>query len=264
VTDQPMEEREIPTEAEAELAGTADDTLQPDRAERVRREAAASPELKLRLERQRCAVDALRALDARAPDSLREAIVTAVADAERKAQRRLRWRLPAVRPLTLASGGLAAAAAVTVLAVVLIGGGSEAPTVQQAAPIALRAPTGPPPRTLPGGREIAAEVDGIDFPTWSWLGWEPTGQRTDTIEGHKALTVFYENGAGRQIGYTILDGDALPVSGGKTVTARGERLRLLRLGKAYVVTWRRNGHTCILATRTLNPVRLATLASWET
>jgi hypothetical protein len=260
-----MDEREIPTEAEAELAAVADDTLQPDRAERVRREAAASPDLARHLERQRRAVDVLRALDARAPESLREAIASAAAKAEAGgARHRLRRRLPAVRPLTLAGGGLAAAAAVTVLAVVLIGGGSEAPTVQQAVPVALRAPTGPPPRTLAGGREIAADVDGIRFPTWSWLGWEPTGQRTDTIEGHKALTVFYENGAGRQIGYTILDGDALPVSGGKIVTARGERLRLLRLGKAYVVTWRRNGHTCILATRTLNPVRLATLASWET
>jgi hypothetical protein len=256
-------EHDIPPEVEAELAAVADGTLAADRAERVRREAAGSPDLKLRLERQRRAVDVLRALDARAPESLREAIAASVAKAGGRTRSRRGWRLPTVRPLVLAGGGLAVTAAV-VLAVVLVDGGASPPTVQQAALVSLRAPTGPAPKVLPGGRELAVRAAGIDYPTWSWVGWEATGQRTDTVNGHAARTVFYENGAGRQIGYTIVEGDALPVKGGRMVTARGERLRLLRVGRAYVVTWRRNGHTCILATRTLNPVRLATLASWET
>jgi hypothetical protein len=255
-------ERDIPTEAEARLAAVADGTLPPERLDDALREIAASPQLTRGLERQRSAVAALRALDVPAPDALRERIATAAAP--ERTRPRVRWRLPALRPLVLAGGGLAAAAAVT-LALVLSSGGTAAPTVAQAAPIAWRAATAGAPAVRPGGRELAAATGGITYPTWSWIGWHATGQRTDALGGGRtARTVFYADGSGMRIGYTIVDGRTLPVSGGRLVAARGSHVRLLEVGGSYVVTWERDGHTCIVSGRGVAPARLAALASYET
>jgi len=256
-------EHDISPELEARLAGVADGTLTAERGDELLREVAASRELTARLERQRRAVAALHTLDVRAPDALRARVAEAAAHAAVRGRPRPRWRLPSVRLPVLAGGGLAAAAAAAVLALVLSTGGTATPTVAQAAPVALRAPTAGAPATRPGGSELVAEAGGIEYPTWSWLGWHATGQRTDTIGGHAARTVFYGDGSGAQVGYTIIDGRPLPVSGGRVVAARGRHVRLLEVGGAYVVTWRHGGHTCIVAGRGVAPGRLAALASYE-
>jgi hypothetical protein len=255
-------EHDISAELEARLAGVADGTLTAERRDEAMREAAASRELTARLERQRRAVAALHALDARAPDALRASVAEAAAKAAARSRPRLRWRLPSVRPLALAGGGLAATAA-AVLALVLSSGGATAPTVAEAAPVALRVATAGAPAAQPGGHELVAAVGGIEYPTWSWLGWHATGQRTDTIGGHTARTVFYGDGRGARVGYTIVDGHTLPVSGGRIVAVRGRRVRLLEVAGAYVVTWRLKGHTCIVSGRDVAPDRLAALASYE-
>src|SRR5215218_5131731 len=191
--------------------------------------------------------EALRALDeVRAPDSLRLAVEHAVAGAERaQPARRRRMRLQF-------GGALAAAAAVAaVLLVLAIGGGDDgtaAPGVRAVAPIALRTATAPAPAAEPTalratappapaaerGDELTARAGPISFPTWTRAGWRAVGARSDTVRGHDVQTVFYADADGQRIGYAIADA-ALPVSGGRVVTLRGARLRVLDHGATAVV-----------------------------
>jgi len=203
---------------------------------------------------------ALSALDdVAAPDRLRMAVAELVADARgarapRRAARRSRPRL---------AGLLAAAGAVAVvLALVLtIGGGASSPSVRDVAAVALRPAAAPAPAAQPGGELLRAHAGPIAFPTWTRVGWRAVGARTDTVGGHELRTVFYADAAGRRIGYAIAD-TQLPVSGGQVVTRRGARLRVLDRGATAVVTWRRDGRTCILAGRGVPVGRLLTLASY--
>jgi catechol 2,3-dioxygenase-like lactoylglutathione lyase family enzyme len=208
---------------------------------------------------------ALRALDdVVAPDRLRHAVEATVADAERsraRGDRRLRLRL---------GGALAAAGAVAavLLVVLVLGGGSgddaggATPTVRQVARVALRPSAAPAPATVPGGEVLTAHAGPIAFPTWTRAGWRAVGERTDTTGGHELRTVFYVDGDGRRIGYAIADAD-LPVGGGRVVVRRGVPVRVLAHGKTAVVTWRRDGRTCILAGRGVPVGKLVTLASYS-
>jgi hypothetical protein len=108
---------------------------------------------------------------------------------------------------------------------------------------------------------LRAQAGSIAFPTWTRAGWQAVGARTDTVGGHELRTVFYADAAGRRIGYAIADA-SLPVSGGQVLTVRGARLRVLDRGATSVVTWRRDGRTCILAGRGVPVRRLLTLASY--
>jgi hypothetical protein len=207
------------------------------------------------------------AADVRAPDVLRQAVEAAVAQATRRARPRRRPSLRGLvlpRPGVLAGLGGALAAAVVALTLAFSGGGGTAPTVQQAVPVALRTATAPAPRAQTGGRMLAAAVEGVSFPRWAHLGWRAVGQRFDRIGGHPIRTVFYADAQGRRLGYAITGGDALRVSGGRVVRVRGTELRLLRLDGAHVVTWRRDGHTCIVAARDVSPALLVGLVTYAT
>jgi hypothetical protein len=203
---------------------------------------------------------ALRALDdVVAPDRLRLAIADQVAGARRtrSRERRLRGRL---------GGVLAGAVAVVLVVLGLLSGGildegSSTPGVRAIAPVALRAPAAPAPAARRGGELLAAHAGPIAFPTWTHVGWHAVGERRDTIRGHDVRTVFYADTAGRRVGYAIADA-RLPVSGGQLVTRRGARLRVLARGATAIVTWRRDGRTCILAGRDVPVGRLLTLASY--
>ncbi len=261
---------QVAEDIRAALAAAADGTLGAEERERVEREAAASPELARQLERQRAAVAALQARDDAAPVALRSAITDAVEAATTR--RRLAFTLPrssagVLRPRPLLAAGSALAAAAVVLALVLSGGSPAGPpSVQQAARVALRSPSAAAPAALPGDHELAAAVGGIAYPTWSRVGWHAVGQRSDTVDGRAVRTVFYANARGARIGYAIAAGTALPVTGGRIVPVGSARLRVLRLGDgSQVVTWKRDGHTCILAAgRDVPTARLVTLASYET
>ncbi len=204
---------------------------------------------------------ALRALDdVVAPDRLRLAVEATVADAQRsrvRGDRRLRLRL---------GGALAAAGAVAavLLAVLVIGGGSgtAAPSVGEVAHVALASAAAPAPAALPGGEVLTTHAGPIAFPTWTRAGWRAVGERTDTAGGHELRTVFYVDGAGRRIGYAIADAP-LPASGGRVVVRRGVSVRVLAHGATSVVTWRRDGRTCILAGRGVPVDKLVTLASYS-
>lgn len=205
---------------------------------------------------------ALRALDdVVAPDRLRLAVEAAVVDAERS-------RARGGRRLRLGGALAAAGAAAAVLLVVLVLGGgsggdagSAPPTVRQVARVALRPAAAPAPAARPGGEELTAHAGPIAFPTWTRAGWRAVGERTDTAGGHELRTVFYVDGDGRRIGYAIADAD-LPVAGGRIVMRRGVPVRVLARGGTAVVTWRRDGRTCILAGRGIPVDRLVTLASY--
>jgi anti-sigma factor RsiW len=121
---------------QAELVAFVDGRLDPDHAAAVEARVASSPRLRREVAMQRRAVTAIRAADVPAPPALRAHAreLRAAASAGRR-----RARLGLV-------GALAGAAAVTgVVALSLPGLAPGGPTAAQAATLALRGPSGPPP-----------------------------------------------------------------------------------------------------------------------
>jgi hypothetical protein len=196
-----------------------------------------------------------------APPQLRARI----ADERAKAGRTAPTRRRSFRPGALAAG-LAACAIVVGLALTgLPGGGAAGPGVDQAVALALSRPTAPPP-AVDGTNATAlrASVGGVAFPNyrWSLKRWATTGARDDQVGGRQAKTVVYRGPKG-DVGYTIVDGKPLDVpDGARMVTRDGVRLAVLRQDGANVVTWQRNGHTCVLASRSADPEQLIRFATW--
>lgn len=166
--------------------------------------------------------------------------------------------------VALPAGALAAAAVVVAL---VVGGGAAGPTVGDAAALALKAPDRPAPAVDAGDAHLVqAEIGGIRFPNYAytWQRWRAAGQRDGTLSGRAAKVVTYRGPLG-DVGYAIVDGEPLPEPGGaRRVTAAGQRFALLRQDGAVVVTWRRAGHTCVLAGRDAPGMeaRLLAFATW--
>jgi hypothetical protein len=241
----------------AELSALADGTLDPERAAAVRQLIARSPELSERYERERRAVMALHAVRSdRAPARLRARVQGQTAAASARPGPRLAW------------GGAAAtavAAVVAALVLLLPGGAPGAPSVSQAASLALRGPAlGPPlPDRVHPGSNLARDVQEIYFPNWSgWFGWKASGQRTDHLGKSLAVTVYY-NHAGRRIAYTILSSPPLRWPGTRMVWLHGTAFQRFTLNGRQVVTWRRAGHTCVLSGAGVKTAELVRLASWK-
>jgi hypothetical protein len=177
---------------------------------------------------------------------------------------------PPRRPrLALAGAGGLVAAAAAALVLALVGGGGGgggAPSVDAAAALALARPTAAAPATTgPADTQLAARVGEVTFPNYAyrWPEWKAAGIRHDTIGGRAATTVTYRGPAG-DVGYTIVDGAPLPEPGaGRRIVAEGVPMRVFRKDGATVVTWRRDGHTCILAGRGAGAQeRLVQFATW--
>jgi hypothetical protein len=155
------------------------------------------------------------------------------------------------------------------LVAILPGGAGDRPTVAGAAQLAALGPTAGPPAldtTHPGS--LGDEVSGVRYPYWQdAFGFTASGTRTDRLDGRVAMTVYYTGtGAGHPTtGYTIISGSALPEPhGGSVVRRGGTAFTSLREGSRTVVTWRRDGHTCVLSAGTNVPVaRLLALAAWQ-
>ena len=207
----------------------------------------------------------IRALigDVEAPATLRARVEAERAKADVTRSRR-RFSVPAL-PAFGAAGALAAV--VVALVLVLSGGGSTAgPSVADAAGLALARPTAPAPAVNTTDMHLVdARIGGITFPNYGyqWPKWKPAGQRTDTISGRAATTVTYRGPRG-DVGYTIVDGKPLPEpQGARHVMSNGLRFAVLSKGDATVVTWRRAGHTCVLAARGKDvEAQLVAFASW--
>jgi hypothetical protein len=238
----------------SELTALADGTLSGRRRRRLEERVEREPELRAELERQKVAVAALRSTDLAAPTGLRERI-----EAERD-----RARPPARRRRLAVGAALAGAAATGALALVLVlPGGAGAPTVVEASELADRPSSGPPPR--PGRPDLlAVSAFGLPLPDWAEkFGWRATGLRRDEIDGRHAVTVFYEKD-GRRIGYTVVSGERIdPPDDAASAAREGTPLRYFDDDGRLIVTWERDGFTCILSGRGVARDVMLDLAGWR-
>jgi anti-sigma factor RsiW len=239
-----------------ELAGLADGSLPPDRRAEVDARVAASPELAEQLAEQERALELVRRATAatEAPSGLRARI-----EAQRGSRRR------AARPRFVLATGLAAATAAALALLLLLPGGAGGPSIASAAELSARAATGPPPPSQPGQPKLLArDVAGVPFPNWrKKFGWQAAGVRTDTIGGRETATVFYRKN-GKRIGYTIVDGAPLKVpSDAASARREGTELHTFRTDGRLVVTWLRDGRTCILSAVDVDRDILLKLAAWK-
>jgi hypothetical protein len=238
----------------SKLTALADGTVSGRRRRRLEERVARDPALRAELDRQRFAVDALRSANLGAPASLRAGIV-----AERE-----RGRRPA-HPRRLGVGGaIAAVAAAGVLALLLaLPGGAGSPTVVEASELAELPPTGAAPQSDGAGR-LAVDAFGLPFPDWApGFGWRAAGVRRDEIDGRDAVTVFYEKG-GRRIAYTVVSGDRIdPPAGAASTMRAATRLSYLDDRGRPIVTWEREGLTCILSGEGVPRGVLLDLAAWQ-
>jgi hypothetical protein len=219
-------------------------------------------------------VEFVRAIDARAPDSLHREVESLIAGRSELARRRrsaasgggrVRSLGPARR--LAAAGALAAVAAVAVAIATSSGGGaSSALSLREASALTLRPATAPAPSENTSNRDqLRASVDGVSFPYWGErFGWRSTGARTDRVGGRAVTTVFYADASGRRIGYAIVAGTPAPRSSGGVVAWRENTpYRLLSENGSAVVTWLRNGRLCVVSGRDVSPATLLRLASWS-
>ena len=97
-------------------------------------------------------------------------------------------------------------------------------------------------------RLLRDQVDDVRFPNYEGkFGWEAEGTRTDEIGGRETRTVFYRR-EGRRIAYTIVAGDAARLAARlEQDRAGGRQAAQFKDGDRTVVTWRRNGRTCVLS-----------------
>jgi len=199
--------------------------------------------------------------DVRAPDALRARV-----EAERAARRAPR-RGPALRLGLAGAAGVVALAAAIVLVIGLLGGGTgrlAGPTIAQAADAALRPASGPAPaEDVRHPVLVRAGIAGLRFPYWDdTFGLRAVSSHRHRVGRREAMTVEYR-APGERVGYTIVDGRPLSVPDGARRVRRGALpLAVLRHGGAAVVTWRRDGHTCVLASRQASAERLVRLAAW--
>ena len=172
--------------------------------------------------------------------------------------RRRRWRMPSMRILVPAAG--LAAVAVIALVVVLAGG---APSTQTMLAAATRPPTATVTLDPSQPALLRDRVENVRFPNFeAKFGWEAKGTRTDELDGRDTRTVFYRR-EGRETAYTIVAGDALPWPEGKRHDIDGVKLRSFKDGDRTVVTWRRDGRTCVLSARDVSEESLLELAAWK-
>jgi len=225
--------------SERDLTALADGSLPASRRPRVERAVAASPELQADVAAQRRALVALAvAAEERAPSALRARLELARDPRPRAAFTRRSWT------------AIPAAAAVAAAAVVLtVGGGPGAPTVASAATLAFRAPVHPAGADAARSGTLRSPiVGGLTFPDWAReYGFKPAGTRTDRLGARTATTVFYDRGSQR-IAYTIVSGGPLSRGTAMTESTRaGTRLWVSTSTGRAVVTWLRDGHTCVLS-----------------
>lgn len=270
---------ELSPQDQADLAALADGRLDPARRADVEARAAADPALAAALVRQRAALSAITAAaaDVSAPLALRVRVETLQRPDEAPAEAGWRTRLARLRRgpgprgarsrrarrRWLPTAGLAGTAAVALLALALVlplGGGLTVENTLAAAerPPQFAAMVDPREEKL-----LRERVEQVRFPNFAGkFGWRASGARTDELEGRDTRTVFYARGR-RTLAYTIVAGDALDRPDASSTVREGVELRVLREGGRTVVTWLRQGHTCVLSGEGVDEQTLLELASWK-
>ena len=245
--------RDLNERTRGDLASLADGSLKGSPRAELEARLAASPTLRAAFERQRAGAAALRGLSLEAPMSLRTRIATESEISPRRARR-----------ARIAVGGALAGAATAVVAVVLIlSPGADQPTVVEAR-LAARPPTAPVAVEPSNPKLLAASVKGVPFPNLSKeFGWRQVGVRSDRLADRDARTVLYEHD-GKRIAYTIVSGAGIHAPTDATTTRRnGVTLHALGDRGRRVVTWWRNGRTCVLSASGVGDHELLKLASWK-
>ncbi|HSD23616.1 MAG TPA: hypothetical protein VLB79_04745 [Solirubrobacterales bacterium] len=254
-------QRELDENTRRDLTRLADGSLEGYARAELERRLAGSPALRAALERQRAGAAALRGLELEAPAALRARIAAKAAGASDGSTRRPRR---GARRLAL-GGALAGAVATAALAAVLIlPSGSGSPSVNDAARLAERPPTEAVHADASSPKLLAADVDGVPFPNWSReFGWHQAGIRSDPLGDRQARTVLYERD-GKRIAYTIVSGHGIAAPSDATTTSRnGVHLHTFGDRGRRVVTWWRDGRTCVLSGSGVGDRELLELASWK-
>jgi hypothetical protein len=237
------------------LAALADGSLQGQKRAELEARVASSPRLQAALERQRAAATALRGLELEPSPALRARIAAARTTATRP-RRRARWAI---------GGALASAAAAVALVAVLVSpSGNGGPTVAEAARLSQLPATAPVGVAPSSPKLLAANVEGVSFPNWSKeFGWRQQGIRSDRLDGREASTVVYEH-AGNRLAYTIVSGNGIHAPPESTpANVNGVTLHSFKQGDRQVVTWWRDGRTCVLSGSGVDTHKLLQLASWK-
>jgi hypothetical protein len=241
---------------QADLSALADGTIDPARKAEVEARIAASPELTALYHRERRVVELVHRASERthAPLGLRERIAAQRPSPAKQARRRLGY-----------AGGLAAALAVVALALVLLlpGGSPGAPSVSEAAALASLGATQSAPMPDPSNpAKLGSDVEDVYFPNWEKrFNAAAVGQRTDTVGGRPARTVYYRM-HGKTIAYTIVGEPALSGTPSSESWLNGTELWTFKHDGRHVVTWKRDGRTCILSSVNVATRQLQRLAAW--
>jgi hypothetical protein len=258
---------------EADLTRLADGSLPESEREQLHARVAGAPELQLRLREQQRAVGLVQSTaEIAAPASLR-ASVAELTDARTRKRGRYegrqqgaadRRRTAIWRPR--ASIGIVALAAVLIAVVSVALHGRTAPTVGSTARLALAPATGPAPSVSATDHDVLSVhptgASSIPFPSYvHFTAWRASGVRHDTLQGRHVTTVFYSVG-GTRVGYSIVSGAALSMPSGSTVRGpTGVRYVYVSSGGAQIITWRRDGHTCVIAGHSIARSTLLALAA---
>jgi hypothetical protein len=254
----PHDEPEYSQAELADISALADGSLEASRREAVQARIDEEPRMRELFERERLAVETLT--QARTQDRASAALRARIdADRARASAPARRLRLGSAAAL-----GVAVAALAAVLVLVLGQGAAPgAPSVSQAAALALRGPAlAAPSPDQSNPKTLAVSVGTVPFPNYaSALDARASGERSDRLSQRRAVTVYYTytKGSG-QVAYTIVDGPPLAWPSGWRA-ARG--FVALKVGGRTVVTWRRGGHTCVLSARGVPLRQLLALAAWD-
>ena len=76
------------------------------------------------------------------------------------------------------------------------------------------------------------------------------------------MTVYYE-ARGKWVAYTIISAPALKQPAASVTTLHGTEMRTFTVDGRWVVTWRRDDHTCVLSGKGVSPATMRMLAAWE-
>jgi hypothetical protein len=252
----PDSQNELDDRTRRDLARLADGSLRGEARRALEARVAASPALQAALERQRVGISALRGLEHEAPAGLRRRL-----EAERSAPSRR------VRRSRFAIGGalVGAAAAAALVAVLVLPSGAGGPTVVEAARLSdLPATQASVPVDTTNPKLLDAEVSGVPFPNLNQeFAWHEAGKRSDEVDGRRAVTVFYER-PGDRIGYTILSGNPIdPPADAQGSVQNGVELKTINGGGHAIVTWLRDGRTCVVSGKGVSATDLREVAAWK-
>lgn len=255
------EDEQLSDQEQGELAAYSDGSLVRFDRPRVFDRLQHSPRLQALVDEQRASIVAVAVLDAPAPESLLERLDLASSKGAEETPALSNRRSKTVR-LALA-GALTAAIGAMALATALVTATAE-PTIGDAADLAGRGASAPPPRIDPTNPYLlASSVAGVAFPNYAeGFGWRRSGERADYLEGRQTRTVFYRRGP-REMAYSIIAGEPLPwPSDARGAIRDGVELEYLRYKGSAVVTWLRGGRTCVLSSADVGADELLDLAAW--